>query len=106
MKRKADSPLVNDAKTTGEGAKVTHHAERYKSVFFSDKNFMKLKDLTQRKELSTVDREKSKVEIAELESKYRKFIFENPNGRDPAEEENWHAIKTELDKVKEALRFQ
>ena len=106
VKRKADSPLVNDAKTTGEGAKVTHHAERYKSVFFSDKNFMKLKDLTQRKELSTVDREKSKVEIAELESKYRKFIFENPNGRDPAEEENWQTIKTELDKVKEALRFQ
>ena len=59
---------------------MKHHAERYKSVFFSDKNFMKLKDLTQKKELSIVDREKSKAEIAELESKYRKFIFENPNG--------------------------
>ena len=105
-KRKAESPLANDAKTTGDGAKVTHHAERYKSVFFSDKNFMKLKDLATRKELSTVDREKSKVEIAELESRYRKFIFENPNGRDPADEENWKVIKQELDNVKMALRFQ
>ena len=85
---------------------MTHHAERYKSVFFSDKNFMKLKDLATRKELSTVDREKSKVEIAELESRYRKFIFENPNGRDPADEENWKVIKQELDNVKMALRFQ
>ena len=42
----------------------------------------------------------------ELENKYRKFIFENPNGRDPAEEENWKAIRTELDKVKTDLGFQ
>ena len=104
VKRKAESPLENDAKTTGDGAKVTHHAERYMTVFFSDKNFMKLKELAQRKELSMVDREKSKVEIAELESKYRKFIFENPNGRDPTEEENWQVVKTELDKIKAAFQ--
>ena len=85
---------------------MTHHAERYKSVFFSDKNLAKLKDLSQRRELSMVEREKSKVEIMELENKYRKFIFENPNGRDPAEEENWKAIRTELDKVKTDLGFQ
>ena len=104
-KRKAESPLVNDAKKAGSGDRVTHHAERYKSVFFTDKNFLKLRDLSQRKELSTVEREKSKVEIGELENKYRRFILENPNGRDPEEDRHWKVVKAELDKIRTALRF-
>ena len=105
-KRKADSPLANEAKTTGSGDRITHHAERYKSVFFNDKNFLKLRDLSLRKELSTVEREKSKMEIAELEIKYKRFILENPNGRDPDEEKCWDIIKSELDKIRMAMKFR
>ena len=97
--------MVNDAKKAGSGDRVTHHAERYKSVFFTDKNFLKLRDLSQRKELSTVEREKSKMEIGELENKYRRFILENPNGRDPEEDRHWKVVKSELDKFRTALRF-
>ena len=45
------------------------------------------------------------MEIGELENKYRRFILENPNGRDPEEDRHWKVVKAELDKIRTALRF-
>ena len=95
-KRKAESPRANEVKKTGSGRKIPYFAEQAKSKFFAEHLRIDEKVLNEARS-STVKKETIKRNLLEMEERYYKLIFENPNGKDPAAQENWTVISKTLE---------
>ena len=94
-KRKAGSPKENEIKKTGSGRKKGHHAERTKSIFFTEHT--KTNDEAATVGDSVVKKEKIRRDLTSMENKYYTLLFQNPSGPDPESNENWREIKKALD---------
>ena len=95
-KRKAESPRANEVKKTGSGRKIPFFAEQAKSKFFAEHLRFDEKVLHEARN-STVRKETVKRDLLEMEERYYKLIFENPNGKDPTANENWMVISKTLE---------